>query len=384
MSVMNLLFDLKATQPNNSGQRHGGGKYGEIVLLRMLTLGYKPICFYSKNKWLNPVVKDCVENNNIKLVDIDNTSLEEIVSKESIDVIYSCLPTSDIIQFSGCRVKGTLHGLRDIETPVDHYFWKYKNIRFKTKLKLALEELTHYIGINWRRRAESYKLFFSNPLFSFVVVSNHTANSIVAYYPQCKDMEIPVFYSPSTSSQHPKKNCSYEEKYFLLVSGNRWEKNNLRAIIALDRLFSMGLLNNYRVRITGCSEDKIFNYRIKNSDRFSFMGYVDEDELEQLYHDAFCFIYPSLNEGFGYPPIEAMRYGVPVLASSFSSISEVCEGAALYFNPFSIEEIMTRILYLVKTPNEYDKISRLCLLQYDSITAKQKGDLDKLIKWIYE
>ena len=379
-----LLYDLRATQPNNSGQRHGGGKYGEIVLLRMLSLGYKPICFYCKNKWLNPVVKECVEKNNIKLVDIDNTSLEEIVSKESIDVIYSCLPTSDIIQFSGCRVKGTLHGLRDIETPVDHYFWKYRNIRFKTKLKLALEELTHHLGTNWRRRAESYKLFFSNPLFSFVVVSNHTANSIVAYYPQCKDMEIPVFYSPSTSSQHPKKNCCYEEKFFLLVSGNRWEKNNLRAIIALDRLFSMGLLNNYRVRVTGCSEDKIFNYRIKNSDRFSFMGYVDEDELEQLYHDAFCFIYPSLNEGFGYPPIEAMRYGVPVLASSFSSISEVCEGAALYFNPFSIEEIMTRILYLVKNPNEYDKISRLCLLQYDSITAKQKGDLDKLIKWIYE
>ena len=376
--MKNLLFDLRATQPNNSGQRHGGGKYGEIVLFRMLTLGYRPICFYSKNRWLNPEVKEYLNDNKIKLVDIDNTSLEELVARESIDTIYSCLPSKDIIQFSGCEVKGTLHGLRDIETPVDHYFWKYKNIRFKTKLKLALEELTYHIGTNWKRRAESYKLFFSNPLFSFVVVSNHTANSIVAYYPLCKDLDIPVFYSPSTSSRHPKKNRSYEEEYFLLVSGNRWEKNNLRAIIALDRLFSMGLLNNYRVRVTGCGDAKIFNYKIKNSDKFSFMGYVDEDKLEQLYHDAYCFIYPSLNEGFGYPPLEAMRYGVPVLASSFSSISEVCQGAALYYNPFSIEEIMTRILYLVKNPDDYKRISQI------EYTTKQNEDLDKLIKWIYE
>lgn len=382
--MKNLLFDLRATQPNNSGQRHGGGKYGEIVLFRMLALGYKPVCFYSKNKWLNPAVQECIKDNNVKLIDIDDTSLKKIVARESIDVLYSCLPTTDIIQFSECKVKGTFHGLRDIEMPIDHYFWKYNNIRFKTKLKLAIEELTHNIGVDWRRRAESYKLFFSNPLFSFVVVSNHTANSLVAYYPQCKDMDIPVFYSPSTSSEHPKKNCYYEENYFLLVSGNRWEKNNLRAIIALDRLFSMGMLNNYKVRVTGCGDACIFRYKIKNPDKFNFMGYVSEDELEQLYHDAYCFVYPSLNEGFGYPPLEAMRYGVPVLASSFSSISEVCQGAALYFNPFSVEEIMTRILYLTKQADEYEKISKFCLLQYENITTKQKEDLDKLIMWIYE
>ena len=45
--MLNLLFDLVATQPNASGKRHGGGKYGEIIFKRIIQLGYKPVCYYS-------------------------------------------------------------------------------------------------------------------------------------------------------------------------------------------------------------------------------------------------------------------------------------------------------------------------------------------------
>lgn len=89
------------------------------------------------------------------------------------------------------------------------------------------------------------------------------------------------------------------------MSGNRWEKNNLRAVMAFDRLVTDGRLpQDVKMIVTGI-RDNIFKYRVKNPDRFVFLGYVDDDVLEQLYTDAYLFVYPSLNEGFGYPPIEA-------------------------------------------------------------------------------
>ena len=380
---MNLLFDLAATQPNTSGKRHGGGKYGEIVLKRILELGYKPICFYDSGKWLNPEISALLDNYGVELVDIRKWQLDEIVSNKSIDVLYSCLPTREIILFRGCRVKGTLHGLRGVETPTDIFQWKYKDVQIKIRVKFILEKCLSFLGLKWKSHS-IYTLYNANPMFSFAVVSKHTANALVSYFHQYKNVNIPVFYSPSTSTNNMITERKYNERYFLLVSGNRWEKNNIRAIMALDNLFSMGLLNDLQVRVTGCEDFSLLRINIRNPQRFVMMGYVEESELDQLYHDAFCFIYPSLNEGFGYPPLEAMRYGVPVLASPFSSIPEVCQGAAIYFNPFSVEEIMNRILLIIQDKECYLEMSNRSRLQYEIITKKQMKDLDRLVMWIYE
>lgn len=76
-------------------------------------------------------------------------------------------------------------------------------------------------------------------------------------------------------------------RYFLAVSGNRWEKNNLRAVMAFDRLVTDGRLpQDVKMIVTGI-RDNIFKYRVKNPDRFVFLGYVDDDVLEQLYTDAY-------------------------------------------------------------------------------------------------
>jgi glycosyltransferase involved in cell wall biosynthesis len=91
-------------------------------------------------------------------------------------------------------------------------------------------------------------------------------------------------------------------------------------------------------------------------------------------------IYPSLNEGFGYPPLEAMHYGIPVIASPFTSIPEICGEAALYANPFSIEEIMARILQMTE-PEVHQHYKQQGLKQYSIIKDKQEKDLDALINF---
>lgn len=148
--------------------------------------------------------------------------------------------------------------------------------------------------------------------------------------------------------------------------------------MAFDRLVSYGRASDIRMKIAG-SNGSDFKYKIQNPTRFDFLGYVDDTELERLYANAYLFVYPSLNEGFGYPPLEAMRYSVPVIASSFSSISEICGGGVLYFNPFSIEEIMNRMIMLSTNPEIYQEYARIGHERYERIKARQDKDLDSLI-----
>lgn len=93
------------------------------------------------------------------------------------------------------------------------------------------------------------------------------------------------------------------------------------------------------------------------------------------------FIYPSLNEGFGYPPIEAMKYKTPVIASPLSSIAEICGEGVLFFNPFSVEEIMNRMMMMMDT-ERHQKFAEKGYMQYLEIKRKQSIDLDNLIEYI--
>lgn len=68
-------------------------------------------------------------------------------------------------------------------------------------------------------------------------------------------------------------------------------------------------------------------------------GFVDDEDLPALYNSARLFAFPSLMEGFGIPPLEAMACGVPVVSSDATSLPEVLEKAALYFNPKDVDAI---------------------------------------------
>lgn len=374
--MVKLLFDLLATQPNSSGKRHGGGRYGEIVFFRMVERGIKFFCFYDSRKWLNPQIANLCKTDQIALFDVKDESLEEIIRKNNISRIYSALP-GKLTKLDYCEVYGTIHGLRELETPFDRIFYEY-NHPLKDIIKFTLKKM--FLKSFHKMKKKRFREYYINSKFYIITVSIHSKYALYSYFPELRKQHIPVFYSPNTSrEEHFEKNNV--ARYFMLVSGNRWEKNNLRAIMAFDRLISFGLLNSdMRMKVTGTT-GKDFKYRIENLDSFDFLGYIDDNELEKLYANAFAFVYPSLNEGFGYPPLEAMKYGVPVLASPFSSIPEVCGGSVLYFNPLSVEEIMNRML-MITDSNLYYEYSQKALLRYSEIKRKQDEDLDRLIDYI--
>lgn len=394
---MRLLFDIVATQPNGSVKRHGGGLYGEKIFFRMIERNIHFFAVYDSRLWLNPEVEYACKSANITLLDIAGTNIDSIVKNNHIDVVYSCLPEI-LLSLSACKMIGTIHGLRLIETPFDFITEYFKYGRNYLGLWKAIKN-----EVNDNRRTLAKKKFekmIFKPNFTFVTVSNHSKYSILSQFPQLNENQIKVFYSPSTISKQvpPQKNPI--EKYFLMVSANRIEKNVMRGVIALDQMFSEGMLSGYKVILTGYKKSKkswlkiwlkrilrldgdFFWYKIKNKDRFLIKDYVSDEELSSLYANAYALLYPSLNEGFGYPPLEAMRYGVPVLASAISSIPEVCGDAALYFTPFSIEEIKNRLL-MISNPNIWEKYSQKVVSQYECIAKRQNEDLDKLIDYLIE
>ncbi len=91
--------------------------------------------------------------------------------------------------------------------------------------------------------------------------------------------------------------------------------------------------------------------RIRQSpaaDRIAAPGWLPDDEVERLYRRASIFAFPSLDEGFGIPVLEAMAHGVPVLASTRGALPEVCGEAALLVDPFREDEITQALESLIR------------------------------------
>ncbi len=143
-----------------------------------------------------------------------------------------------------------------------------------------------------------------------------------------------------------------DDPYVLYVGNIKPHKNLERLIDAFDRLRRGGGVDRVRLLIIG---DEISKYpglrravhRHKLHKHVRFFGFVPIETLAVLYRLASVFVFPSLYEGFGLPPIEAMACGTPVVTSNVSSLPEVVGDAALLVDPYdpdSIADGMRRVL----------------------------------------
>jgi len=94
------------------------------------------------------------------------------------------------------------------------------------------------------------------------------------------------------------------------------------------------------------------------SDSIRFVGFAEHEDLPALYSLASVFVYPSLYEGFGYPPLEAMACGVPVITSNTSSLPEVVGDAGLMVNPRDDGELAEKIQYVLEDASARAALSR--------------------------
>lgn len=396
---MKLLFDLMASQPSGTAKNHGGAEYCKAIFYKLIE--NKPKDFLIE-VFFNPV-KDIDENiiklcneHNVKINKCNNIKeISRLLLEGKFDKFYSALPYSfgDLEIPDRTEFIYTVHGIRIIEMPYDKYEIKYRRKSIKNLKLILLGKIYPYYR---RKRFKSRinKLFNVTKRKKIITISNHSKYSICNSFPELECDNIEVLYAPPKIINNVRfededkiysKYGTSSKKYFLIVSSSVWIKNSYRAVIALNKVFTerKELLKDYKVILLGVTNKHMYNKIIdsSNAKKFVFENYVNTDELELLYKNAYALIYPTLNEGFGYPPIEAMKYRTPTLCSAVTSLTEVCGNAALFFNPFNIDEIATRIIEIL------DKDIRNSLIQkmdnhYESILNKQTEDLNKLINII--
>ena len=107
--------------------------------------------------------------------------------------------------------------------------------------------------------------------------------------------------------------------------------------------------------------------------RVRFLGYVPYDDLPKLFREAIALVFPSLWEGFGFPVLEAMGCGTPVITSNLSSLPEVAKDAAILIDPYKVEEITDAMMTIANDAGLRSHLSELCLVRASQFSWKKTG-----------
>ena len=179
-----------------------------------------------------------------------------------------------------------------------------------------------------------------------IAVSQFTANQVSDLL-KVESQRIRVIpHGVKTPSEHTE---TQRDKTVLFVGALQARKNLKRLIEAFEvlpkpwRLVLAGAPNGFKA-------EEILQ-RIEASpcrDRIDLTGYVSRERLDDLYARASIFAFPSLDEGFGIPVLEAMSCGVPVITSDGSALRELAHGAALLVNPKSVSDIAEGLRQLIQ------------------------------------
>lgn len=209
-----------------------------------------------------------------------------------------------------------------------------------------------------------------------ITVSNYTKNDILRYF-KVKPDKIEVIYegSPVVDGSSRKEESPGDDilrkfnisRPYLIYVGNAYPHKNLeRMILAFGKLVKEDI--NYQLILVGDMDyfyqrlkrfvkdldDRFFGRKL--SSRIVFTDFVSDDELRVLYQNASLYVFPSLCEGFGLPPLEAMVYGLPVVCSGASCLPEILGPAATYFNPTNPQEMAETIRRVLEDKDLKEKL----------------------------
>ena len=207
-------------------------------------------------------------------------------------------------------------------------------------------------------------------------VSKFSADDIVKQYNVNRE-KVHIVYNGIKSSFQPisqktkteTKEVFTQGKEYFLYSGAIHPRKNLINLLKAFSIFKKRMKSNMKLVLAGRLAWKndeflqlIKTYKYKED--VIITGYVSDEVLINLMGSCYAFVYPSLFEGFGIPVIEAMQMKVPVLTSEKSSMQEITDGSAIYFNPEDFNDIADKMMMIYK-----DEAQRKTLIENGSVIA---------------
>jgi glycosyltransferase involved in cell wall biosynthesis len=207
--------------------------------------------------------------------------------------------------------------------------------------------------------------------------SKSTKNDIVKFF-KIDPRKIDVVYlaadmtfktlSSNRIDKNILKKYKIDKKYILSVGTIEPRKNLITLIKAFNQLKQKSADFDYKLVIAGRTGWKSeATYRERDNSPYRedilFIGRIPDFDLVQIYNLAELFVYTSLFEGFGLPPLEAMSCGLPLITSNNSSLKEVIGNAGITVPPKNYDEFQKQILYVLQNSNVKDELKKKSIMQ---------------------
>ncbi|MGL5353895.1 MAG: glycosyltransferase family 4 protein [Clostridium sp.] len=204
-----------------------------------------------------------------------------------------------------------------------------------------------------------------------LTVSQYSKNDILKFfnwYPEDKIFVTPLAANSNfkpldkdVCKAYTKQNFNINTPYILYIGGFSTRKNVRELIISFSSIYS-SLKTPYTLVLGGSIKDegkKLLSLveSLNLQDNVIFTGYLDETILPILYNGAEAFVYPSLYEGFGLPPLEAMSCKTAVITSNLTSIPEVTGDACILIDPFNQQSLSTELFNLLDNKDFRDNLA---------------------------
>lgn len=319
------------------------------------------------------------KDNNATVIDLKKRKLGDIINEEHIDILfisigqwYSKYNLTDI----NCKTIMFIHDIFDIEREdmrLDLSLYDKNGEGFVDYLR----RIVNVACGRWHRQMMAcydniMPLYMSEKTIPYTV-SEYTSRALSYYFPDIKN-KIRICYSPlknverkeTIENEHLRKIIEMGKPYLLHLGAHRRYKNPQNTVKVFKRL-----AEKYQ-------DLHLITLRYGNevNDRHIDIKFLSDSDLEHAYANATALIFTSYFEGFGYPPVEAMKYGTPTVASNVTSIPEVVGNAALLVSPFYPADIYAAISRIIESP---EMLKEKCLKRYDEICCRQQKDMELLM-----
>ena len=382
---MNILLDFIPFQHN--GGVGGAASFAKAVydeVFRKKTGEHTlfAVCDKSVPKGRQYDYEQLAETYGAQLLDLSDATLSSMIAQNKIDVFFIAIGQFYArYDLSGiqCKTIMFIHDLYNLESGDNLVDLTIHDSKAETKWHCFKRIVNVAIGRARAKSLQSYKrimpLYAASNTLAYTV-SDYSKTALQYYFPEIKK-PIHVCYSPDKAARMEEtiENTQLRmlvhdgKKYLLMIAANRLYKNPQTLLKVFNRL-AEEYPDLYVLTL---------KYGHSTHQRHIDIPFLSESDLEQAYHHAYALVFASYFEGFGYPPIEAIKHGTPVVASNVTSIPEILGEAGVYFSPFYPADLY-RALRLVIDNRDIRKseIER----QVEKIRQRQQEDLHKLVDQI--
>jgi glycosyltransferase involved in cell wall biosynthesis len=265
--------------------------------------------------------------------------------------------TADYEEFSFAEQLGFKKRIKGLRPDLVHFPAAQQPIWYRGAVVTTIQDLTTVRFTNPNKNLLAFK--FKQMVYKYVVrrvarksaallaISRYVKEDIVDYA-GVDPAKVTVTYEAAEPFDEPAEPIpAFKGKRFIMFNGRPLPHKNLERLIeAFAQLRSRH--PDLYLMIAGKKNKSHDTYlalakKLKISDRVILTDWITDGQLKWAMQNARAYVYPSLSEGFGLPPLEAMLNGAPVVASNATCIPEVCGDAARYFDPLEVQSMADAI-----------------------------------------